>query len=118
MWTVSSVEVEATNRPHGDQAICPIGPVWPRQMHLRRIPGAISLPTMKSPRSSPARTSSPKSASPFAFFFAIVVARFPCAAAYAFTGPPQWRTSYGGEILVSIGQLGLDRSFEALDAPE
>ncbi len=56
MRTVLSSEGEAMNRPQGDQAMRPMGPVCPRQMHRSLIPGTTSLPTsMKSLGSSPAR---------------------------------------------------------------
>jgi hypothetical protein len=45
-----SSEGEAMNRPQGDQAMRPMVPVCPRQMHRSLIPGTTSLPTsMKSP---------------------------------------------------------------------
>jgi hypothetical protein len=50
MQMVLSVEGEAMDRPQGDQAMRPMGPVCPRQMHRSLIPGTTSLPTsMKSP---------------------------------------------------------------------
>ena len=50
---VLSVEGEAMNRPQGDQAMRPMVPWCPRQMHRSLIPGANSLPTsLKSPAGS------------------------------------------------------------------
>jgi hypothetical protein len=49
MKIVLWVEGEAMNRPQGDQAMRPMGPVCSRQMHRSLIPGTTSLPTsMKS----------------------------------------------------------------------
>lgn len=43
-------EREAMNRPQGDQAMRPMVPVCPRQMHRSLIPGTTSWPTsMNSP---------------------------------------------------------------------
>ena len=51
-----SEEGEAMNRPQGDQAMRPMVPVCPRQMHRSLIPGTTSLPTsMKSPAGSSPR---------------------------------------------------------------
>ena len=49
MRMVLSAEGEAMNRPQGDQAMRPMGAVWPRQTQRSRMPGTTSWPTsMKS----------------------------------------------------------------------
>ena len=40
------------NRPHGDQEMCPMGPLCPRQMHRSFIPEAGSSPTRTPSASS------------------------------------------------------------------
>jgi len=40
------------NRPQGDQAMRPMVPAWPRQMHRSLIPGTGSSPTFTPSASS------------------------------------------------------------------
>ncbi len=46
------VEGEAMKRPQGDQAMRPMGPECPRQMHRSLIPGTGSSPTWSPSASS------------------------------------------------------------------